>query len=81
MAKLDKRTKGALWLLIGPTALLIVTFILYAIVNLINGNDVNATLDALNVAVNSLLFIAGVISVLAWVPGIVIGIVLLVTKK
>lgn len=81
MAQLDKRTKGALWLLIGPTALLIVIFFLYALLNWITGADITTTLETLRVALNAMLFIAGLISILVWIPGIVIGIILLVTKK
>lgn len=81
MAQLDKRTKGALWLLIGPTALLIVVFFLYALLNWVTGTDITTTLETLRVALNAMLFIAGLISILVWIPGIVIGIILLVTKK
>lgn len=81
MAQLDKRTKGALWLLIGPTALLIVVFFLYALLNWVTGADITTTLETLRVALNAMLFIAGLISILVWIPGIVIGIILLVTKK
>jgi hypothetical protein len=94
MAKLDGRTKGALWLLIGPTALLILTFMLYAIINLISAGVAepapvsSGTPDSLfaedpagTTAANIILFLFGALGVLTWLPGLIIGIVLLATKK
>ena len=87
MAKLDKRTKGALWLLIGPSALIIVDLILYALMNWIftatapaPSSELFAPQTGASVFVNILLFIFGLIGILAWLPGIIIGIVLLTTK-
>ena len=93
MAKLDKRTKGALWLLIAPTALFIVTLMLFAIINLIfsyvtpeinsginNGGELSGGTIAVSI-VNIILFLMGVVSVITWLPGIIVGIVLLATKK
>ena len=87
--KMTGRTKTALWLMIAPTALFVATFILYAIVNFITAaaapepeagqlfsNDGGGV-----VIVNVLLFLAGVVSFLTWLPGLIIGIVLLATKK
>lgn len=68
--------KLALWLLIAPTALLIVTFILYLFLN--------GLLEEVNVArgiANVILFISGLVGIIAWLPGLITGIVLLVTKK
>ena len=87
--KMTGRTKAALWLMIAPTALFVVTFILYAIANFITtatapepeagqlfSNDGGGV-----IIVNVLLFLAGVVSFLTWLPGLIIGIVLLATKK
>jgi hypothetical protein len=81
MAKLDKRTKGALWLLIGPTGLLITTFVLYALVNWLLDSAGLLNSNALAVTLNIILFLIGVLAVVAWLPGIVAGIVLLASKK
>ena len=83
-----KRTILALWLMIGPTALLIVTFILFAIVNFIfsstgiaDDGDLFGKQSVLQTVVNVLLYLAGAITILTWLPGLIIGIVLLATKK
>jgi hypothetical protein len=81
MSKLDKRTVGALWLIIGPLALLIVTFFLYALMNWITGTPIDDTLSTLQVILNVVLFIVGLVSILTLVPGIIIGVILIVTKK
>lgn len=110
--KVSGRTKAALWLMIAPTALLVLTFVLYAGINWVlaagvtsdPSNCTPATSDysisqGLNAIpndedcstvshetsifatlVNIFLFLAGVIGVLSWLPGLVIGIVLLATK-
>jgi len=89
MAKLGKRTKGALWALIAPTSLFIVTFILFAIINWIFNPTMWPTADTEALTptpigftiANIILFLAGTISVITWLPGIITGIVLLSTKK
>lgn len=77
-----KRRTIALWLLIGPTALIIGSIILYALVNLIMSNagqsDMSNTAAS---AINIILFVIGVISTTTWLPGLIIGIVLLATQK
>ena len=84
--KTSTRTKVALWLLIGPTALLVVTFITYAFVNFLlsSGNPFNSAVASdgdlvLNTIINIILFILGSISVMTWLPGLITGIVLLAT--
>jgi hypothetical protein len=88
--KMSGRTKLALWLLIGPTALFIATFVIYALVNLLTtvvipptapepGSLFGPTPVGL-VIMNVILFIVGVITVITWLPGLIIGIVLLATK-
>ena len=79
----------ALWLLIGPTALIISSILLYAVVNFILGATAPApTSDELigpsspvQTILNVILFLAGTLSVIAWLPGIIAGIILLATSK
>jgi hypothetical protein len=87
--KISGRTKTALWLLIAPTALLIISFILFAIINLVfnpsmqlpaDGEALSPTPIGITIA-NVLLFSLDAISAIAWLPGIIIGIVLLTTPK
>lgn len=87
--KMSGRTKAALWLMIAPTALFIATFMLYAIVNFIvatvtpepTSGQLFSGGGTGTVVVNVLLFLAGVVSFITWLPGLIIGIVLLATKK
>lgn len=87
-AKPKSHTKLALVLLIGPTALFIVTIICYAVMNLIIGSPETNTAGELfnepspvKTVLNVLLFLVGTISILAWLPGVIIGIILLAKKK
>ncbi|HMH70325.1 MAG TPA: hypothetical protein VK502_02910 [Candidatus Saccharimonadales bacterium] len=79
--------KLALILLIGPTALLIVAILGSAIANVLAGSpepDPSTGLFAENpvkVVTNVILFLVGTITVITWLPGIIIGIVLLAKKK
>lgn len=77
--KLSGRTKASLWLMIGPAGLLVVTFLLYAIMNAILG--ANGSTGASPVILNIILFLAGVVGVISFIPGIIIGAILLATKK
>ena len=86
--KLSSRTKGALWLLIAPTGLFITTFILFAFVNFfvtlltpMIPDTEQMTVPVWLTLINVTFFIFGSISVVAWLPGLVAGIVLLSTKK
>lgn len=90
--KMSKRTKAALWCLIGPTALYIIVFIVYIITNLIlansgvntnaaNSEDLFGTASPLKSALNIVMFLTGAIAFLTWLPGIIVGIILLATKK
>jgi hypothetical protein len=86
--KMAKRTKVALWLLIAPTAIIIVDLLLYSLMNWVfstpassPGSELFAAQTAGSVFTNSLLYILGVIGILAWLPGVIIGIVLLATPK
>jgi hypothetical protein len=89
----SKRTVLALWLMIGPTTLIIVTFILFALLNWVFGATIPAPTSAegelfaesstplIITLGNVLLFLAGAISVITFLPGLIIGIVLLATRK
>ena len=74
-SKNNSRQKVALWLLIGPSALFVGVIILYAVTNLIFP-EVAIIKTFTNIAA----FLAGLISFLTWLPGMIIGIVLLATK-
>jgi ABC-type Na+ efflux pump permease subunit len=87
--RMTGRKKGALWLLIAPTVLIIATFLLYSIVNFIlnptmqlpaDGEPLAPTPVGITIA-NVILFLLGALGVFAWLPGIIVGIVLLVTAK
>jgi hypothetical protein len=81
MSKMDKRSIGALWLIIGPVGLLIATIVLYSLLNWLTGSSFDQTLHVLQVILNIVLFILGVLAALAILPGIIVGVILIVTKK
>ena len=62
--------------LIAPTALLIITIVFYAIAQVVTGD-----LSTARTVINVLLFLLGSLAVFAWLPGIVVGIILLATRK
>jgi hypothetical protein len=74
-SKNPARQKVALLLLIGPTALIIGSIILSIVVGFMFTN-VMIVRSITNVVV----FLAGLITFLTWLPGIIIGIILLTTK-
>jgi len=91
--KIDLRMKVALWLLISPTALIIVTFAAFAVLNILMGAvppdqdaalnpnpDSPQTLLTLTI-VNTALFVIGSLASVAWLPALITGIVLLATRK
>ncbi|HEV7952222.1 MAG TPA: hypothetical protein VGO98_02505 [Candidatus Saccharimonadales bacterium] len=85
----NKRKILALWLLIGPTALIVGSLILHAIANFILSSTTPAPTEGemfgpqspIQSVVNVILFAIGAISVITWLPGIIIGIILLTTQK
>ncbi len=84
----DRRFVWGLVCLIGPTALIVVTLLLYALVNFIVGTTTPDATGALfeppSIAsriMNVILFVVGAVSVATWLPGIIVGIVLLATRK
>ena len=84
-----KRTKIALWLMIGPGALLVSTFVLSLILAaLLSGQQTQGTTglpssddQPARALANIIVFIAGAFGVLTFVPGLIVGIILLATRK
>lgn len=86
--KITKRTKVALWLVLGPTVFATIAIILFTIINLVfnptfwptpDTEDFAATPIGITIA-NVFLLAVGSLSALAWLPGIVIGGILLAKK-
>jgi hypothetical protein len=81
-----RRTGLALLLLIGPSALLIFAIILGAVSNFIfsstspTGDALYADNNPVRTIINVFIFLAGAVTVITWLPGIVIGIILLAKK-
>ena len=86
------KTTWAIICLVGPTALIVLSVVLYAVFNFIAGSQETASIASntlfseagpspLRTIGNILLFLVGIISILTWLPGIVVGIVLLATRK
>jgi hypothetical protein len=69
--KVAPRTRLILSLMLGPVVLFALTFIAYTIVNLTVG---------FIPAVNTFLYIIGGIAVVAWLPGIIAGVILLIKQ-
>ena len=68
--------------LIAPTALIIFSIIIYAIFNFVFSSlDSASGASSPNAIVNILLFLVGGLAVLTWLPGIIVGIILLATRK
>ena len=87
--KVSGQTKLALWLILGPTVLIAVTFILFAVLNLVfnptfwptpDTSDFQATPLPITL-LNILLFVTGVAGIIAWLPGLIIGAVLLAKRQ
>lgn len=85
-----RRKITGIWLLVGPTVLLIFSIAAYAIANFAFNSSLSMDggsgelFGQQSIAItitNIALFITGTIGVIAWLPGIIIGIVLLTTQK
>jgi len=82
----QKRSNLALWLLIGPTVLFIMAILLGLLSHFVpeipptNGELFGQTPAIVKVA-NIFAFLFGAIAFLTWLPGIVIGIIILTKKK
>jgi ABC-type sugar transport system permease subunit len=104
--KVAPRTKVALWLIIAPTILIIVSFIGFAVTNFAFAGTSNESLtqcdssqysnpETINIAckeqlfgepssaqtiTNVILFITTGLGIITWLPGLIIGFVLLATR-
>ena len=84
-----KKLVWGLICLIGPSVLLVVSLTAYAVINfMVNtnasapaGDSLSADTNPIAVITNVMLFIVGSITVLTWLPGIIIGIILLASRK
>ena len=92
--KMTTRTKVALLLLIGPSALLFITMLGFTLVNVVFGiaipNQDSAFMpnpydpiipEVVTRILNMFLYACASIGILTWLPGVITGIVLLVTQK
>lgn len=88
--KSKKQLVWALVCLIGPTALIVISILAYAIVNFISGSTVETSpsgeelfgeTSPVKVIFNVILFVLGALSVATWLPGIIVGIILLAKRK
>lgn len=84
----SKSKKQLIWglvCLLGPTTLIVVSILLYAIMNFIFGSiassDVAYSDSPVKVVLNVVLFLVGIVSVVTWLPGLIGGIILLATRK
>ena len=86
------KTTWGIICLVAPTALVIVSILAYAILNFIAGSQETTQLASdslfaetgpspLRTIGNVLLFLVGAIAVMTWLPGIIIGIVLLSQRQ
>jgi hypothetical protein len=78
--------KLALWLIIGPTALFILAIVLSILSGLIfNGSSSDGGLfgdtSPLRTIINLFFFLSMLISIITWLPGLIIGIVLLAKQS
>ncbi len=86
------KTTWGIICLVAPTALVVVSIIAYAILNFIAGSQEAAQVASdslfaeagpspLHTIGNVLLFLVGTIAAISWLPGIIIGIILLATRQ
>jgi len=86
--KLVGRTKLAILLVIGPTLLIVTSFILFALINLILNPTFWPKADTEALAntpiaitiINAFFFVLGATGVIAWLPGVIIGAYLLIRR-
>lgn len=67
-------------LLIGPAALLVMTFIVYAVVNFITTANDGGGMAVVSTIVNVVLFLVGTTATIAFIPCLVMGIILLANR-
>ncbi len=86
------KTTWGIICLVAPTALVIVSILAYAVINFIAGSQETAQVASdslfseagaspLRTIGNVILFAVGAITVVTWLPGIIIGIILLTTRQ
>jgi hypothetical protein len=82
------RKIAGITLLVAPTALIVVTVIIYALMNFAFANNSSpsdgelfGSQSPLTTSLNVLLFLTGALGVLTWLPALIIGIVLLATQR
>ena len=75
-----KKLTWGLVCLVGPTLLLILTILLYAAANFITSASSGGS-GGSNTIANVLLYLVGAATALTWLPGVIVGIVLLATRK
>lgn len=63
--------------LVAPTALILLSIILYSIVQFVAGDSLSTVRTISNV----ILFLTGAVAVMTWLPGIIVGIILLATRR
>lgn len=78
---ISKRTQLALWLMIGPSALLLISIIGFAVANALLGILGLLGSNTLTVVINVTLYLIGSLAVITLLPGLIAGIILLATKK
>ena len=87
--RVSGRTQLTLWLMLAPTCMIALSLMLFAVLNLIFNPTFWPTPDTADFNVisfaitlfNIVLLVIGAFGVLAWLPGLVIGIILLITRK
>lgn len=69
--------------LIAPTAIIVLSILVYAVVNFVTASSGASYYEASSgrTIVNIVLFGLNAIAVLTWLPGIIVGIILLATRK
>ena len=83
--KMDGRKKLGLWFVIGPTALTIAGFLLYAIANTLvratapAGDGLFGETGDISIILNVLLFLVGALGMALWLPLMIVGIIFLAT--
>lgn len=75
--------------LVGPTALLIISILLYALFNAMNtpsaapseSESLFGETTPMQTITNVVLYLVGIVSVTTWLPGVIVGIILLAGRK
>lgn len=76
-----KKLVWGLICLLGPTLLLVVALTAYALLNFVFANFSSSDVPATSSVSNIILFLVGAITFLTWLPGIIVGIILLTKRQ